>query len=1643
MSKKLFGKFFIFLLVVGLLFAVAPTGQALAAIGVPTWVSQTPVAPSSTDTVLVLINQPTIEGENVGLEYYDGTTYTKVAASYDVADTYADANWYATIPAHPVGTTVSYQLYMYYTDVNTGIKDTWSGFNWTYKVVDTSWYTGDGPYTISTADQLAGLATLVNAGNNFSGKTILLGADIDLSAYTNWEPIGTGFGGAGSKTFEGTFDGQNRTISNLTSDRPTQDYVGLFGNIWGLGSVSNLKLSNVTVTGHEYVGGLTSLVYSSANVTNVDVQTATITGNHFAGSIAGYVDSGLHTDLHAVDVTVSVTYADSDGDGDKAGGLIGYMYSGQLSDCSATDVSVTAVRNAGGLIGAAGASTITNCSVDGATVTVSNTTGSHASPYAGGVLGQASGAVTLITISVTDPIVSSYDSAFAGAVVGGPLSNVTSSGVELTLNVGFGQAYATLADAMAVVPSGLAEVTYAVHDDQTFTTTGHGTPDLAKGAAVVNLIKAPAVTGEVKLTLAGVYYGTLNAIGAQLNVEGLTLINGRDKSGEGTDPWEFAYFEPDSASVTFTECKFNHGVMVSIDAIFDNCLFSRQPLTFPPDTTDYSLNDYALWIHNFGDVLVKNSTFENFEYGGVKSSWNMYATGADLSLTLQENTFVNIGNGGDHTIANLDGAVSVTITGNLVVDSYLGHATDEQAALLEIDPITPEPTIVVQNNIWAAPSVVYVDDDWATMVPGADPDGTGAATIFGYDAFATIQEGIDAVAEGGIVNVAAGLYEGFLYIYKDISLIGPNAGISAGVIPGTRGDEAVIKGPSDDWLALYADVDGVTIDGFTIDGSLLDPGTDYVAGIYGAANDFLVQNNVFTNFENGMAILTSGGYSGYLTGVDIKDNSMVNATVGTNDYNFGMYLQSSLGTVSGNVVGNYRAGIQIQPYNAPGSGEVINNSFSTYSTGMYFNYTENATADWSFEGNEVVGIPYPSGMTIGDFKGIKVETFYEGNVDFEGNSVLVGTSDAINKYLYQEVGVTNGTRDASHNWWGSALGPQFPIEGDVQTAKWCADEGCTTFLPDDYGKVTISGTPFTQDGAIKLYVDGVNYYLPAGTTIQNSSPCFEVYADDVHIYTDYPAAAKCVPTEGSDGIWVADGVENLRVVNLEFDGTGQTTGDGIHFEGAITNFQIINNYFHDLSGSAIEFVGAPAGTIQDVYGNYFVGTNSITLGAGTLNAAYNSWGTYEVPTAPTDVTVAPHTHAEIYVTPAVGGEVLKDTEVVFTVNGKIQSLTGAQFELSYPTTQLELLSAVANDTTWDQYALVDTSVTGKITVALSANAAVSGDPVEMLTLTFKALAYADDLTLTFSETADVFAMYPLPEPNYSNHVYTFAQTGVTDLDIIGLPVVTITMGPEPYYAGIPIPFEVEVDNTNGGTYTGLTFDIDLPVGSVLEYFNGTEWVIATLPFDVGDLTPDQILTLQFRVTLDQPGDNTIAIDLMDGTDLIGSDSVTITIAGNFNVLGTFAMQGRTIRSGIPVIFTIGDYAPEFATVDLLLDNLSATLQYGGTYLITTNQPRYLNVTADLLKNIDVYGDVTLEPLTLRAGNAIWINASDGTPNTVIDVSDASMVTDNWGSTSDIDADVNFDLKVNIQDLALVGGNMDLTSEDAYGSWDPVLPVPAP
>ena len=103
-----------------------------------------------------------------------------------------------------------------------GSVDTWDG------TADTSWYVAGSPqteYAITTAEQLAGLAELVDDGAQFPGVTFTLETDLDLSGH-EWNSIGDLQGA----DFIGTFDGRGHTISGMTQVSSTADR-GLFASI--------------------------------------------------------------------------------------------------------------------------------------------------------------------------------------------------------------------------------------------------------------------------------------------------------------------------------------------------------------------------------------------------------------------------------------------------------------------------------------------------------------------------------------------------------------------------------------------------------------------------------------------------------------------------------------------------------------------------------------------------------------------------------------------------------------------------------------------------------------------------------------------------------------------------------------------------------------------------------------------------------------------------------------------------------------------------------------------------------------------------------------------------------------------------------------------------------------------------------------------------------------------------------------------------------------------------------------------------------------------------------------------------------------------------------------------------------------------
>jgi LPXTG-motif cell wall-anchored protein len=217
---------------------------------------------------------------------------------------------------------------------------------------------GDGtavnPYQIATAAELAKLAELINAGTSpyaNAGKYYKLMADLDLSAYgagydggKGWMPIGNDYNI--DAIFKGHFDGNGHTISGLYIHNTDNDASGLFGNVTD-GSIKNLGLSNVAITGGDYTGGVVG--YISGLVENCYVSGIVI-GNDRVGGIVGDINNMK---------TIRNCYAISSVSGNNhIGGIVGYC-NGTVENCAALNPSVNGTSNVGRVAGTLSGATLT------------------------------------------------------------------------------------------------------------------------------------------------------------------------------------------------------------------------------------------------------------------------------------------------------------------------------------------------------------------------------------------------------------------------------------------------------------------------------------------------------------------------------------------------------------------------------------------------------------------------------------------------------------------------------------------------------------------------------------------------------------------------------------------------------------------------------------------------------------------------------------------------------------------------------------------------------------------------------------------------------------------------------------------------------------------------------------------------------------------------------------------------------------------------------------------------------------------------------------------------------------------------------------------------------------------------------------
>lgn len=209
-----------------------------------------------------------------------------------------------------------------------------------------------GIYSISTAAELEKLADMTNRGL-IQGGEFVLADDIDLASYTSnggWVPIGTS-----TNSFEGTFDGNGYTISNLYINRSGSSNQGFLGQSGSNAVIKNLALESVDITARSSSGSIVG-VLDGSTISNC-YSSGRVTGTNNTGGIAGATTLGSIIDTYTTAAVAGSA---------QVGGIAGDSIFTTFNNVYAINSVSGTGNNIGGIAGYAGGN-LTNCYVLGDT----------------------------------------------------------------------------------------------------------------------------------------------------------------------------------------------------------------------------------------------------------------------------------------------------------------------------------------------------------------------------------------------------------------------------------------------------------------------------------------------------------------------------------------------------------------------------------------------------------------------------------------------------------------------------------------------------------------------------------------------------------------------------------------------------------------------------------------------------------------------------------------------------------------------------------------------------------------------------------------------------------------------------------------------------------------------------------------------------------------------------------------------------------------------------------------------------------------------------------------------------------------------------------------------------------------------------
>ena len=250
--------------------------------------------------------------------------------------------------------------------------------------------TAETPFLIKEPTDLINFAKYINNQTINSNVSVQLFNDIDCQGLQGFEPIGNY-----SINFSGSFDGNDKTISNLSANNVQLGAVGLFTILASGGKIENLTLDNCTFYGGNSssndIGSLVGYM-NGGEINNCTIQNSTIsslqnTQNPTVGGIVGSLNAvspnvGSINNCIVQNCAIKAETNDDSASGAnaKAGGIVGTITGGSISGCQVkgrTTVSAdygnySAELSAGAIIALKSAGSLSNNTYEYSVTTSTN-----------------------------------------------------------------------------------------------------------------------------------------------------------------------------------------------------------------------------------------------------------------------------------------------------------------------------------------------------------------------------------------------------------------------------------------------------------------------------------------------------------------------------------------------------------------------------------------------------------------------------------------------------------------------------------------------------------------------------------------------------------------------------------------------------------------------------------------------------------------------------------------------------------------------------------------------------------------------------------------------------------------------------------------------------------------------------------------------------------------------------------------------------------------------------------------------------------------------------------------------------------------------------------------------------------------------